>query len=86
MTYENIESRIQVLLKKFVEPSSGEGLRLRTIGIGCNIKVKSEAELEAQLQEVLKDLKITEVDGTFIAPVRQSAGVCGIRVVREKTK
>lgn len=89
MTYQEIEKRVQAMLGKFVDPKSGEGLELRTLGIACNIKVASESELTERLKAIMAKHRISEVPNTeklvlMQAQRNENAGVVGIRVVKER--
>lgn len=91
MTYSEIEKRVQAMLGKFVDPKSGEGLELRTLGIACNIKVASEDELTTRLLEIMQKHRISEVPNTeklvlMQAQHSESARVRGIRVVKETNR
>ena len=89
MTYAEIEKRVQAMLGKFVDPKSGEGLELRTLGIACNIKVAPESELEDKLRQIMAKHRISEVPNTDKLVLTQAvrnadAGVFGIRVIKER--
>lgn len=89
MTYAEIEKRVQAILGKFIDPKSGEGLELRTLGIACNIKVVPEAELTERLLKIMQKHRISEVPNTdklvlTQAVLNTNAGVAGIRVVKER--
>lgn len=89
MTYQEIEKRVQAMLGKFVDPKSGEGLELRTLGIACNIKVAPESELTDRLIKIMAKHRISEVPNTEKLVLTQSvlnadAGIAGIRVVKER--